>query len=224
MSRVMSAIAAICVAITATAQTGIAKVPSADAIVGYYRFASGQIVRIENNDSKLSIATRGLVTQFLKSSPEGRFQYTSSPFYLTFDLDSMGVPTTLHLHYEELSQPATRIDEATFKQDNEAWEIKIKKQTHSPECAATVKQSIANLQAGEPNYSKMALGLVRVTRQQLYFLQPALKDLGAVKAVNFVSVDQSGNEILDVDFENGSKRWRVFCLGNDYLLSAGFRM
>jgi hypothetical protein len=148
----------------------------------------------------------------------------SSPFYLTFDLDPTGAPTALHLHYEELSQSAARIDEATAGQDSDAWEVKIKNQTHSPECATSVKRLIDNVRAGEPDYSKMALGLVRATRQQLPFLQPKFNELGAVRDVTFVSVDQNGNEVLDVTFENGTNRWRVFCLGTDYLLSAGFRL
>jgi hypothetical protein len=220
----MAGIAAMCLAVAAVAQTGVVKVASPEAIVGYYRFASGQIVRIDNKDGKLSIASRSLATQSLTSSPDGRFSYLSSPFHLTFDLDPTGVPAVLHLHYEELSQTAARIDDATAKQDSDAWDLKIKNQTHSPECATAVKRLIDNVRAGEPDHSKMALGLVRATRQQLPLLQPKFNELGAVREVTFVSVDQSGNEILDVTFENGTNRWRVFCLENGYLLSAGFRL
>jgi len=211
----------------AAAQTAPAKeapkTPSADVVVGHYRFQSGLIMSIQQSGDKLTVKSTGQQPQYLTPSDDGRFSYASGQASLSFDLDPSGKGKTLHIHFDDRSLPATRIDDATAQKVNDALELKIKNQTHDPACATTLKRLIEELRAGKPDYSKMTLALAQATRTQLPMLQPRVLELGALKEVKFTSVFQTGAEVFDATFENGTTQWLLFCLPNGYVSTAAFR-
>ncbi|HTE43208.1 MAG TPA: hypothetical protein VK629_20465 [Steroidobacteraceae bacterium] len=221
MQRLMLAALATLISTAAMAQAG--KTPSLDAVVGHYRFQSGLIMKVEKNGEGLSVTSTGSTPQGVLPSPDGKFNYTQIAAYLTFDLDAAGKATTLNFHTDDKSLPAARLDEATAKKAADALAAKIKNQTADPTCATTLKRVVEELRAGKPDYSKMTPVFAQQTRTQLSAIQGAVQQLGALKDVKFTGVGPAGAEIFNVAFENGATEWRMFCLGNGYISSAGFR-
>jgi hypothetical protein len=224
MNRFGISMAAFSFSLVAMGQAEPGKV-TVEGIVGHYRFDSGQIISLESFGDNVTAKSRGVPQNVLTPSPDGRFSYSSNPAYLTFGLDAKGTANALQYHFEDRVEMAKRIDDATFDADTNAWNVKIKDQTHSPECAAAVRRLIDDVRAGSPNYSLLSPALSRTIRSQLPVVQPRFAAAGLTKEVNFKSVDSSGNEIFEVILENSSvQTWRVLCLPNGYLVSAAFRL
>ena len=55
----------------------------------------------------------------------------------------------------------------------------------------------------------MSPGLADTTRQQLPQLTAQLAKLGALKSVEFLSVERNGDDTYDVTFEHGETEWRI---------------
>lgn len=222
-------LAMLAVAATAGAQTNPAPkaepkaAPSADAVIGYYRFKSGLDFNVYKNGDALTVKSTGQPPQVLTVSADGRFSYPGIPAYLTFDLDAKGVAKTLHFNFDEKSLPANRIDEKLAKEASDALALKIKNQTHDPKCLITLKRVLEELRTGKPDYSKMTLTLAQATRTQLPTLQSRMQTLGALKEAKFNAVGQQGAELFDLTFENGSAQFIAFCVGDGYISAAGMR-
>jgi len=72
-----------------------------------------------------------------------------------------------------------------------------------------LRQYIAALGRGEPDYDRMTSEVATQTRQQLPLNQAILTRLGALRAVSFRGVSKLGNDIYIAHFANGSAEWRI---------------
>jgi len=81
--------------------------------------------------------------------------------------------------------------------------------TPMPGSDQALRQYIDALGRGEPNYDDMTPEVAAETRQQLLLNQAILAKLGALRAMSFRGVGQSGNDIYIVHFANGSAEWRI---------------
>ncbi len=79
---------------------------------------------------------------------------------------------------------------------------------------AAVRKNIADIQAGTPDYDQMSPDLADATRQQLPKLRTYLAQMGAVKSVQFQTVDPNGADLYHVEFEHGATEWQI-ALGSD---------
>jgi hypothetical protein len=78
-----------------------------------------------------------------------------------------------------------------------------------PGSEQALRQYIDRLGRGDPNYDGMTPEVAAETRQQLLLNQAILAKLGALRAMSFRGVGQSGNDIYVVHFANGSAEWRI---------------
>jgi hypothetical protein len=213
---------AMSVAAIAMAQT---QAPGLERVVGHYRFASGQIFSVERSGESVSVKSRGMPQSVLTKSADGKFSFPASENFLSFDIAASGSVSALQYHFDGGTYAASRINDAAFMADSEAWQLKIKNQTHAPDCAMSVRRMIDETRAGNPDYSKLSPLLSRAVRAQTPVLQPRFEAAGATKDVKFISVDATGNEIFEATHENGSvTTWRVLCLPNGYVAAAAFRL
>lgn len=88
------------------------------------------------------------------------------------DLGPEGVAVTLHVHFDNNTLPAVRIDAAVAKRAADDFEAKIKNQTHDP---------------------------AQAMRQQLLMLEQRLRKMGAVKEAKFSP--KSCFQVMDEDRE-----------------------
>jgi len=205
------------------AQTTPPKSANVDQVIGHYRFKSGSISSVEKSGETLIVTSTGQPPQSISASADGKFSYAAIPAYLTFDGNGSSPSKTLTFHYDDRTLEASRIDAAEAKKVADAWQQKIKDQTHDPACANTLKRLIGEIRSGKPDFDKMTLGLAQATRTQLPMMQSRFEQLGDVKEVKFLSVAPNGAEQFDVAFEKGATQWRILCLPNGYVAAVGFR-
>jgi len=72
-----------------------------------------------------------------------------------------------------------------------------------------LRQYIAGVSLGRPDYDHMTTEVATLTRQQLPFNQAILAKLGALRAISFRGVTQMGNDIYMAHFANGTAEWRI---------------
>jgi beta-lactamase regulating signal transducer with metallopeptidase domain len=72
-----------------------------------------------------------------------------------------------------------------------------------------LRQYIAGVSLGRPDYDHMTTEVANLTRQQLPFNQAILAKLGALRAISFRGVTQMGNDIYMAHFANGTAEWRI---------------
>jgi hypothetical protein len=72
-----------------------------------------------------------------------------------------------------------------------------------------LRRHIEGLRRGAPDFDRMTQQMAFETRRDLLLQQAILERLGAVRAVIFRGVGQSGNDIYQVHFANGSAEWRI---------------
>jgi hypothetical protein len=72
-----------------------------------------------------------------------------------------------------------------------------------------LRRHIEGLRRGEPDYERMTQQIAFDTRRDLLLQQAILERLGAVRAVIFRGVGQSGNDVYQVHFTHGSAEWRI---------------
>jgi hypothetical protein len=96
-------------------------------------------------------------------------------------------------------------------------------QKPTPGAEAAIRQSIADILAGQPKYDHMSPGLADVTRQQLPQLKTIFANLGAIKSVTFKRVEKGGADVYKIEFEHGSTEWHIIIAPNGTIDSLGFR-
>ncbi|MGJ4931344.1 M56 family metallopeptidase [Bradyrhizobium sp. HKCCYLS2038] len=78
-----------------------------------------------------------------------------------------------------------------------------------PDTEAKLRDYIAAVVRGEPDYAQMAPEVATWTRQQLSMNQAILARLGEIRAVSFRGVSGLDNDIYMVHFVNGTAEWRI---------------
>ena len=73
----------------------------------------------------------------------------------------------------------------------------------------TLRDTIAAIQAGAPNYDRMIPELADAVRQQEAAMGPQLAGLGAVTAIAHQAEVQPGAHHFLVTFENGQSNWLI---------------
>src|SRR5690606_5303786 len=73
----------------------------------------------------------------------------------------------------------------------------------------TLRDTIAAIQAGEPNYDRMVPQLAEAVRQQSAAMGSQMAALGAVTAIEHQAEPQAGAHQFLVTFENGQSTWLI---------------
>jgi D-alanyl-D-alanine carboxypeptidase len=81
--------------------------------------------------------------------------------------------------------------------------------TALPGGEAAVRRLLDELARGEPDYELMSPQLAEATRAQLPAMQPMVQSLGAIRTISFRSVGPAGQDIFDVQLENGSLTFMI---------------
>jgi hypothetical protein len=90
-----------------------------------------------------------------------------------------------------------------------ATEQRFLKQAAAAGSEASLRRLITGLANGSPDYDEMVPAYAEVNRQQLPMLQASLTRLGVLQSISFRSVGAAGGDIYDVQFEHGSREFRI---------------
>jgi D-alanyl-D-alanine carboxypeptidase len=95
--------------------------------------------------------------------------------------------------------------------------------TAHPDSERALREMIAGLVSGEPDYDSMSPQLAEVTRTQLPGLQQRLQSLGAIESIGFLAVGAAGQDIYEVGFRNGALIMQILMGPDGRVASAAMR-
>lgn len=198
--------------------------------VGAYQMAPNVYLTVTLNGDQLA-------GQLSNQDPIPLFAESDSKFFpkvvdaeVEFVKDAGGKVTSAVLHQNGHDTSMTKLNDAEAKRitDESAASAagaaqRFKDQKPAPGAEDAIRQSIADILAGQPKYDRMSPGLADVTRQQLPQLKTILGNLGAIQSVTFKDVDKNGADVYDIKFEHGSTEWQIILAPDGIINSLGFR-
>jgi hypothetical protein len=81
--------------------------------------------------------------------------------------------------------------------------------TPAPQWEGVLKTTIDQLEAGQPDYSKMTPELADATKAQADQVKQVFGQLGKLTALKFDQMGPQGSEMYTATFEHGSLRWVI---------------
>jgi hypothetical protein len=140
---------------------------------------------------------------------ETEFFSKSEEVDIKFEKSTRGQSTSFVVSERGQNHRFIRVSDQKAKQIAEALAKRVRDQSAAPGSEAALRRSIAEIVAGQPDYSQMSEGLAAATRQQLPQLQPMFQKWGAIQSVTFKGVGPLGADIYNVTFANGSAEFRI---------------
>ena len=195
--------------------------------VGAYRMTQGPVMLI-TRESKQLFARLGEQPTFpIFPESETSFFFKVVDAQIEFPKDEGAEKASrlvLHQNARDMTaQRAAAAEEKELLAANAALVKRFKEQAADPGSEATLRRLIGELQAGNPDYSRMSAGMADATRQQLPQLQSALKGLGAIRSVAFKGVGPGGADIYEVKFASGALEYRITVDAGGKIVAANVR-
>ena len=188
-----------------------------DRYAGTYRLESYALMTVSRDDGRFFVQLTGYPKIEIFAETERDFFLKNSGMRLTFDTAA----TQVTVHEAGLDRVAKRLSGAETERalaDIDAHRSDIarrfKEQARAPGSEDALRRSIAQLQAGAPDYERMNPLLALIIRRQLPQWKAAIDSYGALRSVRFKGVEQTGADIYEVDFERAKTEWRI-SMGGD---------
>jgi hypothetical protein len=180
-----------------------------DRYIGAYELDDGAIYVIRKDGNRLMGHQVGRIPVALFASSDRELFAKDADVLVSFTLDASGAPIAIKHRLNGWERNGRRAEESKSRQvlaSDEQTAQRIKDQKPRPGSEAAIRQLLAGLVSGKPDYGHMTPNFADVTRQQLPGLQRWLSDLGALKSLTFVRVQPEGADEFDADFEKGALR------------------
>jgi hypothetical protein len=174
-----------------------------DRYVGAYKFDDGGPAMTVWRDGEhlYSHVKEAPITELFPTSEREYFQ-RARPARLEF------LPDAMILHERnDPDRPAKRIAAAESKSLVEAATAagrRLREQRPATGGEAMVRRVVSSVASGKPDYAAMTADQAKEIRGSLAELRTTLDALGALKAVHFQKVLESGSDYYVLDFEKGS--------------------
>lgn len=110
--------------------------------------------------------------------------------------------------YAALS-PAWAPEVARMRAARAAIEVRVAAQRPYPRGEQVLRDFVASLAAGTPDYSRLSPVHGDLVRDNLAFLRSELVPLGALQSVTFQRVDAGGADVYETRFANGALIWAL---------------
>lgn len=189
-----------------------------DRHVGAYRFADGMTVTFwREGDRRYAQMWGQAPAELFPSSPREYFIKSVNGRWIFPDGDA---PEEVTWALERREQTLKRLHGA---EERAALDLtldtqkRVREQIPASASEKSLREFVAALAAGKPNYERMTPNLKERIRTWLVYRQTALANLGAVQTVAFKGVTPAGEDTYDMRFERGAREFRI-------LLNADGRM
>ena len=178
-----------------------------DRYIGGYELDDGSIYVVRKDGNRLMGHEfwRTPVTLFPSSDHELFAKDVDA--VVSFTVDANGTPTALDLRFDGWERKGRRAEESKSREvlaSDERTAQRFKDQKPHPRSESTIRQLLAELVSGKPDYTRMNPQFADVIREQLPGLQKWLSDLGALKSLTFVRAHPEGGDDFDAEFEKGA--------------------
>jgi hypothetical protein len=182
-----------------------------DKLIGAYRLQDGAVYVVRKREGELVGHLVGDAPAALFPSSELELFARDVDLVATFTRSADGGITALRHRLWGWERQGNRLDDAETRKvlaSAARAEQRAKDQKADPRSESTLRNLLAQLAAGKPDYARMDPRFANAIRQQLAGLQPMFSNFGVVKRVEFQRVSENGSDEFDVDFEKGAlKVW-----------------
>jgi len=184
-----------------------------DRYLGGYELNDGTVYVVRKDADRLVGHEIGRAPTALFPSSETALFAKERNLVASFTLDDKGAVTAIRHRLGDWERSGPRLEEGRsrkFIASAERTALRVKDQKPHPDSEAALRQLLAGVASGKPDYERMSPRLAEVTRTQLPGLQKTLVELGALKSLKFVRVSSGGDDEYDADFEKGGLRTSLF--------------
>ncbi len=184
---------------------------------GAYELGDGAVLLVRKENAQLVGQVPGRPPLVLFPSSDRELFAKDADVFITFTIGRDDAVQSARVRQDGKEREGVRIADAIAAPLLAAatrTAQRVKGQQPAPESQGAVRQLLAGLATGKPDYERMSPGLATVTRDQLTWLQPWIGGLGALKSLTFHAVEAQGGDQWDAEFEKGEVRVEIH-LGND---------
>jgi CubicO group peptidase (beta-lactamase class C family) len=178
-----------------------------DRFIGAYELNDGAIYVVRKDGSRLVGRETWRTPAALFPSSDRELFAKDLDVVVSFTLDGNGAPTAVKHRQYGWERTGRRLEESKSRQvlaSDEQAAQRIRDQKPNPGSESAIRQLLAGLVSGKPDYARMMPRFADVTRQQLPGLQKWLSDLGVLKSLTFVRVQPEGGDEFEAEFEKGT--------------------
>ena len=182
-----------------------------DRYVGYYLGGSHEVFIVTREGARLFLKIPLYDPGELVPDSEGNFVTTGVP-PITFVQDAQGQITGFLMHFgTSVLKPWVRVDAATGETILAELDAKYRNQTPTPGSEAALRQVLAGMLAGKPNYTGMTPQLAEHVKQSIASDTDfnAYVGMGAVRSIEFRGVGRDGCDVYEVHQEGGTWTWNI---------------
>jgi CubicO group peptidase (beta-lactamase class C family) len=193
----------------ATRTVAALKPESLDRYIGAYELNDGAIYVVRRDGNRL-------VGREIWRTPVALFPSSDHELFakdvdavMSFTLDASGAPTAVKYRFDGWERDGHRAEESRSRDllaSDERTSQRIKDQKPHPASEPALRQLLAGLASGKPDYTRLVPSFANVIREQLPDLQKWLSGLGALKSLTFVRVQPQGGDDFEAEFEHGTLR------------------
>lgn len=134
---------------------------------------------------------------------------------ISFHSDAEGLVTHLVLHYQGVERSFRKLDPAEAREVIDARSARLASTAPSQGTEDVLRRYLVSAANGQPTFDDMTPMLAENYRRRYAANAATLKAWGAPKAIAFSRVDPQGNDVYDVEYQNGLVEWRVTPLRPD---------
>jgi hypothetical protein len=190
--------------------------------VGFYQLGEGGVLTVTSDGAQLSAQLTGQPAFPIYAQSPTEFFYKVTDAQISFVTDAEGRATSLVLHQNGANLTMPRIEADLARQIASRTEAKVKSQAQSPGTEAALRRLIEGARAHQQNYAQMSPALAEAIRRRAPELEAAADKLGAVQSVQFLGVDNLGDDVYDVRQENGVTHWKIALDSKGIIATAWF--
>ena len=172
--------------------------------VGDYEFSPVSVFQIRLRNGQLTASGVSL------TRVSGQvFRYENIDASVRFATDATGRVIGLVLKQNGVATTAPRIGAERVRAIDAVIREHVRAQAPTPGSEAALRQLLAGIESGKPDYAELSPQLAGGTRAILPDLQATMKPWGPLRAVEFRGVGSDGWDQYLVRFERGAAWWRI---------------
>jgi len=191
--------------------------------VGYYKLGAAGIYQVTLDGDQLSAKLSGQPAFPIYPQSPTMFFYKIVDAQLTFVPGAGGVAASVVLHQNGRDIAMPRIDQATAEALARQNEAKQHQRTPSPGTEAALRRLIDGALSGHQDYEHMSPALADAVRAKAPILEAAAQKMGPIQSVEFLGVDDYGDDVYNVRQQNGVTHWVIAVDANGVTTTAFFK-
>jgi CubicO group peptidase (beta-lactamase class C family) len=182
-----------------------------DRYVGAYRFPSGAIVTFwrDGTHIKSRIWGQPVFEMFPTSEREYFYKAVDARWVFSDGSDGTQSNVTLYQNGQALLKRLDDVEGRIAVDFSVATEKRFTEQTPAAGSESALRNLIAGIATGNPNYGSMRPAYAQIVRQELSESQTSLSQLGPVQSLSFKAVSPAGADSYDVRFEAGTREFKI---------------